>query len=325
MSVPQAGLPSVVLAGQRRDYGSPMIRENTVLILGAGASKPYNFPLVGELRDEVIKISTNAVGLEPFVFLRDTDFDLEYLEKFTADLSVSGYSSVDAFLEKRTQWADLGKLAIAHKLIVYENSAKVFPPDQPKDHWYETLLHKLKAPTWHAFKQNKVHIITFNYDRSLEHYLSTILNNNYNISKNTILKSLPIIHVHGDLGPYKNYGRHSPTIIKAAADSIKIVHESDNSSEEFKLADKVLAEAKTILFIGFGYHPQNMNKFKIFQSPVKYIDRSGKHHRVLGTHKGFKADAWGRIFDQYNFYHAAKGQGGGSISEFLSEWIENNP
>jgi hypothetical protein len=302
-----------------------MIKENTVLILGAGASKPYNFPLGGELRDEVIKITTNAEGLEPFALLKDTEFDFEYLKKFTIDLSVSGFSSVDAFLEERIQWADIGKLAMAHKLIVYEINAKLFPPNQPKDHWYETLWHKLKAPTWQKFKQNKLHIITFNYDRSLEHYLSTIISNNYNVRKDTILKYLPIIHVHGDLGPYENFGEHSPPIIKKAAESIKIVHESDNSSVEFRLADRVLNKAKTILFIGFGYHPQNMNKFKMFKSPIKYVDRTGKHHKVLGTHKGYKSKAWERIFNQYNFYYTTKGQGGGTISEFILEWIKSSP
>jgi hypothetical protein len=302
-----------------------MIEENTVLILGAGASKPYNFPLGVELRDEVIKIISEPTGIDTTLLLRETHFDIKHFRDFATDLSQSGFSSVDAFLEERTQWTDLGKLAMAHKLIAYEQKAKIFPPDEPKDHWYEILWQKLKAPTWHKFKQNKVNIITFNYDRSLELYLSTIISNNYNVREETILKYLPIIHVHGDLGPYENYGKHSPEILKAAADSIKIVHESDNSSVDFQLADRVLDEAKTILFIGFGYHPQNMNKFKMFKSPINYIDRLGERNKVLGTHKGFKANAWGRIFDKYNFYHWGKRQGGGSISEFISEWIKSSP
>jgi len=298
-----------------------MIDDKTVLILGAGASKPYGFPLGGELRDDVIKISQDKVGFESIKMLQGTDFEIDFFDSFINNLSKSDFSSVDAFLENRANWVEVGKLSIAYKLILYERNLKLFPPNQPKDHWYETLWQKLKAPSWQKFKQNQLNIITFNYDRSLEHYLSTILNNNYDVSKSTILKSLPIIHVHGDLGPFKNYSMHSPAIIKEAADSIKIVHESDNSSEEFQVADKILMGAKKILFIGFGYHPQNMSKFKMFKSPIKYVDRTGAYHKVLGTHKGFKAKAWERIWGKYNFFHAAKGQGGGSISEFISEWL----
>ena len=75
----------------------------------------------------------------------------------------------------------------------------------------------------------------------------------------------------------------------------------------------------------FGYHPQNMNKFEMFKSPKKYVDSMGTKHKVLGTHKGYKSLAWDRIVRQYNFYLAGKGQGAGSISEFISEWVKGSP
>ena len=301
-----------------------MIQKNTVIILGAGASKPYNFPLGVELRDEIIKIGANDRGLEATFFSQITGFDSGYLYKFTTDLSKSGYSSVDAFLENRPEWIEIGKHTIAHKLFFYEKNAKLFPPEQPKDHWYETLWHNMMAPTWEEFKLNKLQIITFNYDRSLEHYLSTILSNNYNISKEEIIPSLPIIHVHGDLGSYKNYGNHSFENIKFAVSSIKIVHESNNSTKEFKLADKIIENAKSILFIGFGYHIQNLIKFKLFKSYYENPSLALRHQykNLLGTHRGIKSKAWTKICGRFNFSREAKNQGGGSISEFLSESLD---
>jgi len=297
-----------------------MIEEKTVLILGAGASKPYGFPLGYELRDKAIKESVLGDVLD---FL---DMPLDHYYKFTEELAHSGHSSIDAFLEEREQWLDVGKLAIVYRLLDYERRCSLFPPSQPKDHWYETLWHKMSANSWNRFKKNEINIITFNYDRSLEHYLGNILNNNFHIKIETAVKALPIIHVHGDLGLYKyeEYGK-TKTIyeIKVASDSIKIVNETDISSKEFRKANKILIDSKRILFLGFGYHSQNMNKLSMFSASTRPGERSSYtiDKLILGTHKGFKSRAWGRICDIYNFMPLAKDYGAGSISEFLSEWL----
>lgn len=290
--------------------------------MGAGASKPYGFPLGAELRDEVIR-ARHKIELD-YLLEDDSKFDHTYYAKFADDLRTSGYSSVDAFLENRVEWVDIGKLAIAHKLILYEQNDRLFPPNQPRDHWYECLWQKLSAPSWKKFKKNRITIISFNYDRSLEHYLSAIIYNNFNIKPSAIMKALPIIHVHGDLGPHISYGKHSSESVRLAADSIKIVHESDNSSKEFKEADKVLSNAEKIFFVGFAYHPQNMNKFTMFNLKMPYAERRqffkiGK--TVIGTHKGIKAIEWERICINYFFSMHERRRCGGSISEFISKFL----
>lgn len=143
-----------------------MIEEKTVLILGAGASKPYGFPLAYELRDEIVKDDPYATQSR---FLNELNYDEEAYLDFKEDLAHSGYSSVDAFLENRNKWLDIGKYAIAFNLLTYEKNIgfKLFPPHQPKDHWYEVLWQKLSTQSWQKFKENKIHIITFNYDHSL--------------------------------------------------------------------------------------------------------------------------------------------------------------
>lgn len=295
-----------------------MIKENTVLILGAGASKPYGFPLGSELRDDVIKAKVSTMWA--YALLAGMNIERDYYDGFINDLATSGCPSVDEFLENRSKWLDVGKLATAYNLLIYERDASLFPPNQPKDHWYQSLWLKLSAPSWNKFKENKIKIITFNYDRSLEHYLFAVLSNNYKIGMKKVAKALPIIHVHGDLGTYEYsvFGREiTGEVIKTGAESIKIVHESDSSSKEFMLADRILCEAKKILFIGFGYHSSNMKKLSIFNRTASEI--RGKV--ILGTHKGFKARAWAGICNKYAFSPEAKGQGGGTISDFLSEWL----
>ena len=304
-----------------------MITVRTVIILGAGASRPYGFPTGRELRDEVIRISgkTWAAPIEKLGFKYN-----EYGE-FASALARSGYESVDAFLEDRPQYTDIEKAAIALNLVKFELPRALFPPEQPRDHWYEVLWSKMKAPSWAGFKKNSLAIITFNYDRSLEHYLATLVCNNYNIRLATAargIRSLPILHVHGTLGEYGTppynedpYGRRIDTqLLDIARQSIEIVHESDASSSSFQKANQLIKDANKILFIGFGYHLSNMKKLGILPE-AKGDPRPLGGKFVLGTHKGYKADQWARFCRSCGFPEMAERSGGVSMSDFLSRWL----
>ena len=306
-----------------------MIEKKTVLILGAGASKPYGFPLGRELRDSVLQKKYGS-WLFDFMPVNPGFEDYEYTQ-FAGDLAHSGSPSVDAFLEENDRWLDIGKSAIALFLLDAEINCrpKIFPPDQPKDHWYETLWSRLKGSSWALFKKNPLAIVTFNYDRSLEHYLVTVLCNNYNIKASTAMRGLtkmPILHVHGDLGNYIAHDnkadfaqRLNKSRFTIAKQRILIVHENEGQTKDFVLARKLITEAERVLFIGFGYHPKNMAKLG-FRS-LQEINGLGVF-RVLGTHKGIKARDWGRITHRYGFTRATLYQSAGTISEFINEWLE---
>jgi hypothetical protein len=305
-----------------------MIERPTVLILGAGASKPYGFPLGFELRDDVIRMhSRNAINFQ----LRQIGITPQQYDSFIGELLKSGYSSVDAFLEDRKQWLLVGKSCIAQSLLEYEASTakKLFPPNQPKDHWYETLWAALKAESWQSFRKNNLTIVTFNYDRSIEFYLSRVIRDNYRVSEEvaaSLLRSF-IIHVHGNLGTYKGLGedgfkyakRPDNDDVVAARKSIKIVHESNSSTKEFRKANHLLRNASTVIFVGFGFHPQNMSKMKIFDRRNERI-RSGMTS-IRGTHKGINTRACDAICNKYGFHPLSFRGATGSISENLGEWL----
>ena len=305
-----------------------MIEKKTVLILGAGASKPYGFPLGFELRDSVIRRNKDWWMYE---HLLNTEFSKEQYAEFTADLAHSGFPSVDAFLEENDKWLDVGKAAIALDLLGTEQTSqtRMFPPHQPRDHWYETLWAHLRASSWDLFKRNPLSIITFNYDRSLEHYLVTVLCKAYKIGAATAargLAKLPLLHVHGGLGHYlandkqADFGRSvDQTRYKAAKQGIRIVHEDAGSTKEFIAARRHIAQAERILFVGFGYHPSNMTKLG-FQD-IQQLNGLGPF-RAFGTHKGIKAQAWRRVCHRYGFAFSALTQGSGSITDFINEWIQ---
>ncbi|MBI5393846.1 MAG: hypothetical protein HZA91_00965 [Verrucomicrobia bacterium] len=294
-----------------------MIKDKTVLILGAGASKPYGMPLGRELRDDVTRGSSSALSSD--IIIKRCGFDRLVYRRFKADLAQSGFQSVDAFLEEREKWGEIGKAAMAMSLLKAEALArkKVFPPNQPKDHWYEVLWQQLRAASWTTFKSNPWHVVTFNYDRTLEHYLVTVLCNNYGIQPETACKALPILHVHGSLGHYEesDFGRAvTPERVKQSAASISVVHETNPRSAAFVRAHRVIREAQRILFIGFAYHPQNMEKLQ-----WRKLREMPPAKAVLGTHIGIKANQWEMICGSGKFSPAALRWGRGTISDFMRE------
>ncbi len=179
-----------------------MITKKTVLILGAGASKPYGFPTGRELL-YIIRTALDPEGSSGLrVKLRKQDIEDSQINDFHKELMNSDPSSVDAFLEYRPEFLPVGKLAITLSLIPFENHDTVFKraPNEPS--WYQYLFEKLYVPSSKKLINDNQSIITFNYDRSIEHYFFTVLKGRSNKSEKeckTMLEAIPIIHVHGRL------------------------------------------------------------------------------------------------------------------------------
>jgi len=93
-----------------------MITRPTVLVLGAGASVPYGFPTGRELLIQItddLNPRSGDTGLR--VTLRTLPFSDEYISEFREDLVDSNQPSVDAFIENRPSFTDIGKTSIAKK------------------------------------------------------------------------------------------------------------------------------------------------------------------------------------------------------------------
>jgi hypothetical protein len=152
-----------------------VITTPTVLVLGAGASYPYGFPTAKGLK-ELICDAFASPTTRATLLLSDESDDLKYSPpsaeeffQFREAFLKSGQPSVDAFLEHRPNFLRVGKLAIAHCLIPFEDEAKLYRPDLSRGgNWYEYLSVKLSS-SFEQFGDNKLSIITFNYDRSVEH------------------------------------------------------------------------------------------------------------------------------------------------------------
>ena len=255
-----------------------MITRPTTLILGAGASKAYGFPTGSELVQRVLEWSDVGMDEGKYYFYLHNKIDKEKLQAFRNALKYSGKMSIDAFLEYRPEFIDIGKIAIALALIDCETVNNVFDTKLPN--WYQ-YLSSLLSSSFEDFSKNKLRILTFNYDRSLEFYLLRTIQSSYNkpiIDCVTALKSIPIIHLHGDLGNIPefdgnqsreyNKGKGLPEI-NIAANRIKIIHEGIDNDPQFNEAHTILNKTDVLCFLGFGYHHKNMERLGFGSTHVK--------------------------------------------------------
>lgn len=247
-----------------------MIKEPTVLVLGAGARKPYGFPTGLEL---LRYVCVNLQRPRQRKILRANGFLDGEIDQFREALFYSGRTSVDFFLEHRPEFIRIGKASICMTLIPFEIESKLFTMDERANSWYEYLWTKL-ATDIDRFRENPLSILTFNYDRSLEQYLFTTLRNAYGLldaKAAEVIMAIPIIHLHGRLGclPWQSStGRPYTADIEEEqllffSQQIKIISEGIGEDLEFNSALSLLKEAKIIYFLGFGWNEVNVLRLDI--------------------------------------------------------------
>ena len=265
-----------------------MISTPTVLILGAGASMPFNFPsgeglvadILGSLSSRGAVMDRLAMGGPRAVLaeaLRFINVEPEPLiDDFRESLLDSGRLSIDLFLEYHPEFLQVGKMAIASVLIPLENVQRL---RSAKTNWYKFLFDKLST-NFEEFAQNDLSILTYNYDRSLEQFLFTALRNSYQGMKDDYarcwdqLLAIPIIHLHGSLGELQHsadvldireraYEPHRTSqALGLCSESIRVISENV-LSEELVRAHDHLSEARVVCFLGFGWDRTNLSRLEM--------------------------------------------------------------
>lgn len=272
-----------------------MVELETVLVLGAGASRDFGFPTGGELVTRILQNVSNSSHPQYPIF-HDACYGKDQssiAEKFHDVLQKAKPLSVDAWLEHNPKFVEVGKIAIAISLLQCEQGAGL---NKEKKNWYQLLFERLNSP-FENFQNNKLSIVTFNYDRSFEqHLFETFRYTHTEKSEEECkekLNQLHILHVYGSLGrlewqsdnpniPLKQvpYGAKLDIVsVIAAADNIRIMsEESKDLPEVFHEARRLIANAKALYFLGFGYHKTNMDRLGIYASV--------KPTKVMGTAYG---------------------------------------
>jgi hypothetical protein len=273
-----------------------MLTKPTVFILGAGASCDCGYPLAREL---MFTISDNSVlwneyNISPnrknpfYSILNCSRIDFE---RFCYVLKRSAAQSIDIFLENTPEYVDIGTCAIAAQLISCENIETLLGDRDKNKRWYEQLFNGL-GRRGKEFEDSISHVsfLTFNYDRSLEYYfLHTIQNTFDRVLREAAEQTarIKIIHLYGQLGPslgISSIGRDylptiTPDIIRSAASQIIIPDKRFTPTNDFLEAYKILHNAYRIIFLGFGFHPENVQRL-IHGAEIS------ENCKIIGTSKG---------------------------------------
>ena len=106
-----------------------MITENTVFILGAGASKPYGFPTALELRKDIIYSFTSDFQNALTKFNQSSGDNLQFspaIKELIETFRLSSTKSIDLFLSRNKKYYELGKAILA--FLIASTSVPSFTP-----------------------------------------------------------------------------------------------------------------------------------------------------------------------------------------------------
>lgn len=256
-----------------------------------------SFPTGPTLVDLICEISTQERA-QQLITAYGIDIQnkmvVEEVLEFTAALRESGRTTIDEFLRDRMDYSTIGRRAIAHSLLRMEYKHRLFgePPDEPN--WYRYLYRQMST-TWDDLRKNKLRVITFNYDRSLEAFLFHAITRSYNRGPSdvaAVLEEISVVHLYGQLGPLpwqdRMRGRDfhdefisNPAALDIAAEGIRIVHDDIgiDTDPSLRRAHEYMAWAERIHFLGFGYDQLNLDRLRLG-------DLEGKK-QISGTCLGF--------------------------------------
>jgi hypothetical protein len=245
-----------------------MIETPTVLILGAGASKPYGYHLGIDLKNAILHKVTDMYKNDSG-WIDKLGIDDGLVSSFINRLSESSRSSIDSFLNYHKDiYEEIGKIAIADVISNCESNKLFNQPLDENDNWYNYLVQFLYNCGFEDINKNKLGIITYNYDRSLESFLYNKLRRDYKEGDSgeecaNKIKSIEIEHMYGRLDPLpweakggRGYGQScSSNQLLEISENIKLIQEAKRE-EIPKRADELIENARRIYFLGLDLRRQ---------------------------------------------------------------------
>ena len=276
-----------------------------VFVIGAGAGVPYGFPTGDGLRrfilDKLLPKNGTAVPPGPdqkvqIDFMRSLagcGLEVEWLIHMRDEYRKVSPCSIDNFLAMRPEFLDVGKAAIAGAILPYEAlqlQNLYAEADAPGGgDWIGYLVQQMFG---YLPSEYEYSFVTFNYDRLLEHRLTLAYSGFSGLSESDawerVRNRINIVHVHGQLGKYapaEEPGAVSwpvpvtPTTpavtaerMRLASDGLQLVHEKAPRVTIGVSASKLIRDADTVFFLGFGYDETNMRKLAVgrYPSPGHY-------------------------------------------------------
>jgi len=306
------------------------ITRPTVIVLGAGASCEYRFPLGTALLKQVkdaltyeFQFSQPLKGshdvfhtlTEMFPEFRNGDNKRvnDYLKAagtLSKVLEFNKHASIDEAIHLfagQSEVIEVGKLAIAASIRsaevrCLEKGSPFGSYDASKIVGWMADLFSIaigslsKGQIREAFKN--VTIINFNYDRSFEHFIYHALQalgiEADEAAETT--RSISILRPYGSLGDLKplhasgvQFG-HGVGSLQPLAKNIKTYTEQNHDPALIARAKKALTNATTVMFLGFGFHKQNLD--------ILQVEGSTNSKTIFATAKDIDRENHGAIAER---------------------------
>jgi hypothetical protein len=226
--------------------------------------------------------------------------------------------SIDNYIDSHRQDLDVafcGKLAIVDSILESERKSKLWLDETTPKQYFD--MQKL-SETWYfeladilceGKSKNELHnifenlsVISFNYDRCLQQALLLYLNGRYHTSSQEsldIVSKLEILYPYGSVGEfttnsYDSKLRFGLDMAKhLLVDFSKRIRTYTEQMLDEKFGVKINSafdEAKTAIFLGCAYHPQNINLLS--------AKHSTDDKKVFGTAIGISKDGITRITER---------------------------
>jgi hypothetical protein len=236
-----------------------MIGPPTVLVVGAGALVPYELPSGRRLLEDAISMTREiARELPPLIGVAD-----DHVQAFLDRLRTAECDSIDAMLERHAYDEPLqraGRGVIAYCLAPYLRRTTMTAPGED---WIKFVWQKMAdaAPTFQALRENRLHIVTFNFDKVIESKLAKAIEALYGTAparEVTEYVEMAVIHLHGAIEtPPK--GPLTAEWMAAAVRDIRVVREPA-ADLTTNLVAGLIQSAHVLCCLGFVHHRDNVSR-----------------------------------------------------------------
>ncbi|MEM6907161.1 MAG: hypothetical protein AAF494_00660 [Pseudomonadota bacterium] len=211
---------------------------------------------------------------------------------------------IDALEDKMVE--TMGKLAIVTAILEAESASAHFAgvsnsPGSLKigkfaNAWharFATLLIEGRKASDVGDVFENLEVINFNYDRTLEVFLLHSISGFYGLAPvevQPIVATLPMHRPYGKVGELRwlgggvnsiKFGEGRPDQIAAAYKQVRTFTERVEEGEELAAIKQSIANADRIVFLGFGFHRQNL---ELLSAPIQ------PHCELVGTTMGLSPD-----------------------------------
>jgi hypothetical protein len=288
-----------------------MFNKPTVFIVGAGASAECGLPTGSQLKDRIRgglgfqfeggQLRKGDEALLQLLRGRFSQVNPYITAGHELSATITTFPSIDEVLHRwkaRPEIVELGKLAIAHYILDAERRSPLAGKQRSvnieaaNDKWLATFMSMslsglTQGEVSRAFEN--ITIINFNYDRTIETYLYSALQRRGGISSEEAkqcVTGLKVIRPYGSIGKLDwqdqagiPYGEEN-SVAAQVEKNIRTFTEQAQEETVPASINQALGNAEIAIFLGFGFHQQNMKLFE----PITPGNR--KVHTLMATTKG---------------------------------------